>query len=57
MMGIVDKQMRYSDISLAKIVDPAVTYTTESFAGPDGTIRVKTFRKEQDGMIADELLL
>lgn len=52
-VAIVDKQMGYSDISLAKIVDPSITYTSESFAGPDGTIRLRELVKEQDCMIAD----
>jgi hypothetical protein len=57
-VAIVDKQMDYSDISLARIVDdPSITYTAESFAGPDGTIRLKELRKEQDCMIGDELFL
>jgi hypothetical protein len=56
-VAIVDKQIGYSDISLAKIVDPAVKYTPEAFAGTDGTIRLKKLRKEQDCMLARELFL
>ena len=56
-VAIVDKQMGHSDISLAKIIDPAIAYTAESFAGPDGTIRLKELRREQDCMIAEELFL
>jgi len=54
-VAIADKQMGNSDISIAKIVDPAITYTAEAFAGPDGTIGLSKLHQEQDCMIGGEL--
>ena len=50
-VAIADKQMGNSDISIAKIADPAITYTAEAFAGPDGTIGLSKLHQEQDCMI------
>jgi len=46
-----------SDVSLAKILDPMITYTDESFSGLHGTIRLTKLRKETECMLGEELFL
>jgi hypothetical protein len=56
-VGQVSRTFQDTDIALAKITDPAVRFSAETFAGPHGTTKLNRLAGQTETYIGQELFM